>query len=309
MQAPDDLRRAVRNDARQFVADGDMLIPAPIVHERYTSGDRGLQHILLPPLGDLGRELLAALFQRPLVFRRFVFLLERQFDQLLLRLDDLQLGRGERGVEPRLRVLLREVVLGRGFVVGGGDHGFGQKQRIPLQRAAAVIEILQQQRTLPFEFGVILTVLGDLFAQKLFFAGDIVRRKVVAVVAAAALEVGEGGLQLPERIFPVEPRTGCEGGGRKRVGGTQMRREALHVLPFRGVAQHGDELSPFDALTVADAERVDQSVVARHQIGGRIDGRDDRRSLDRIGVLDKIAADGDSCKNQKHDRDSPSHHP
>lgn len=100
--------------------------------------------------------------------RRFVFLLERQFHELLLRLDDLQLGRGERGVEPRLGVLLREVVLGRGFVVGGGDHGFGQKQRIPLQRAAAVVEILQQQRTLPFEFGVILAVLGDLFAQKLF---------------------------------------------------------------------------------------------------------------------------------------------
>ena len=74
-------------------------------------------------------------------------------------------------------------------------------------------------------------------------------------------------MQLPERIFPVEPRTGCEGGGRERVGGTQMRREAFHVLPFRGVAQHGDELSPFDALSVADAERVDQSVVARHQIG------------------------------------------
>ena len=88
-----------------------------------------------------------------------------------------------------------------------------------------------------------------------------------------------------------------------------MCREALHVLPFRGVAQHGDELSPFDALTIADAERVDQPVVARHQIGGRIDGRDDRRSLDRIGVFDEVAADDDSCKNQKHDRDSPAHHP
>ena len=168
LQAADNFRRTVRNDARQFVADGDVLVLAPIVHERYASGDRGLQHILLPPLGDPGRELLAALLQRPLVFRRFVFLLERQFHELLLRLDDLQLGRGERGVEPRLGVLLREVVLGRGFVVGGGDHGFGQKQRIPLQRAAAVVEILQQQRTLPFEFGVILAVLGDLFAQKLF---------------------------------------------------------------------------------------------------------------------------------------------
>ena len=286
-----------------------MLVLAPIVHERYASGDRGLQHILLPPLGDPGRELLAALLQRPLVFRRFVFLLERQFHELLLRLDDLQLGRGERGVEPRLGVLLREVVLGRGFVVGGGDHGFGQKQRIPLQRAAAVVEILQQQRTLPFEFGVILAVLGDLFAQKLFFAGDIVRRKVVAVVAAAALEVSEGGLQLPERIFSVEPRTGCEGGRRERIGGEKMLRETLHVPSLRGIVQHGDELSPFDELFVLYAERVDKPVVACHQIGGRIDGRDDRRSLDRIGVLNKIAADDDSYKNQKHDRDSPAYHP
>ena len=80
-----------------------------------------------------------------------------------------------------------------------------------------------------------------------------------------------------------------------------------HILS--GIVQHGDELSPFDELFVLYAERVDKPVVACHQIGGRIDGRDDRRSLDRIGVLNKIAADDDSYKNQKHDRDSPAYHP
>ena len=88
-----------------------------------------------------------------------------------------------------------------------------------------------------------------------------------------------------------------------------MLRESLFVASLGGIVQHGDELSPVDELFVLYAERVDKPVVACHQIGGRIDGRDDRRSLDRIGVLNKIAADDDSYKNQKHDRDSPAYHP
>lgn len=261
------------------------------------------------PLGYLRQQLLTRLFQCPLVFRPFVRRVERQLDKLLPRLEDRQLGGGQRGIETRLRIAFREVILCRGFVVRLGDHRLAKQQRIAFQRAASVVQIGGKQRTLRQQPVVVLLIFGNLCLEQSALMSQIVDIEIVAVVAALPQKVGPRGLELSQHIAPVEPRRAYQKRIRQGVGPAERTLQGGDIAVAGCRREEGDYFAHMHRIAVRYADHIEQPVVAGRKVRGRIDRRDRNRGRDRLRVFDEITAQYDPCKNAENNRHPPPHNP
>ena len=173
----------------------------------------------------------------------------------------------------------------------------------------SIVEVFYQQTPLPFEFGVIFAVLGDLSGEQLLLLGDVVDSEIMPIVAASVLEIGKGVLQLSEPVCFVEPCDSRQFSQRQGFSCRKTSRQAFYIAPRSGITEHGNKPPFLDLLSVADAQSVDQSVVTCDEVGRRIQGCNGSRSLDQVGILDEPASDKNADKNSQHNRDAPAHHP